>query len=162
MPKKKLRKKILKLLQNDCTLALLAAKESLKKEHIDFNLISILDSLSDDDLKFIYSDSNPGIEIIESTSKIKAILEHSTNTAFYAYNLAKNSKEKLDISEETIFLLGLLDNISSILIASASEETYNFIKSLCDQYGDISQKLYELFTFGNALTFINFKYMEKI
>lgn len=154
------RDEMLKVLQNDCTLALVAAKESLKHKVDEFDLISILRSLSDDELKYLFSDSNPSIRQIDCNEEIKKLWMHSTRTAFYAYNLAKNSGNNL--SDGKIFLLGLFNDIGLILVKTQSESSLSNVKDVCAQYGDLSSGLYDLFMSGNAATFVNFAYMKKL
>lgn len=153
---------VLACLRKDPTLALLAVSKSLGKENFGFNLISALKLLSDDELRYIFSEDNPFLRIVESTPEIEAIWEHSKHTAFYAYNLSKNVNSlSIPVSDEYMYLLGLLNSIGYQLIATASEKHIETVKIASEKYADYSVKVQDMFFNGNGISFLNLKAMMK-
>jgi len=156
------RNTLLSLIRKDVTLSLLLLKYAREKDKKCFNLPVALSLLSDEELKFIYSDSNPSCDFIESTPETDTLWSHAYRVAFYAYNLYKNTSNlEIEDGDEYFYLAGLLNNFGRVLLSSASEEQKSYIKELSDQYEGMSQKILDIFRLGNASNYLTLVYLRK-
>ncbi len=153
---------LLGLVRKDVTLSLLLLKYAREKDKKCFNLSNALALLSDEELKFIYSDSNPTCDFFDLDTEKENLWNHAYKVAFFSYNLYKNSSN-LDIEdgEEYFFLSGLLNNFGRILLATSSDEQKTYIKELSDQYEGMSQKILDIFRLGNASNYLTLVYLRK-
>ena len=143
------------IIRSDPTLTLLLLKYAREKDSTCFNFTKAMSMLTDNDLKYIFSDSNPNCEFIDPTEKMKDIWEHSRRVAFYAYNLFKNSPyTDITDGEEVLYLLGLLNSLGAIFLATASHEQLEYITELSRQYDDYGDNILDMFRYGNAATFL--------
>ena len=89
---------LLGFIRRDVTLSLLLLKYARKKDKNCFNLSKALNMISDDELKFIYSDSNPSCDFMDMTPEKEKLWGHAYKVAFFAYNLYKNSSD-IDVED---------------------------------------------------------------
>lgn len=157
------RNKLLECLRKDITLTLLTLKYAMEKDKKCFSLPKALEILSDQELKYIFSDSNPSSEFIPASEDLKKKWEHAYRTAFFAYNIYKN-KNLLGIGfdDEGIYLLGLLNNIGSILPHTASDEQKQYVVELTDQYEDSSEKIRDILKTGSSNNYLGSIYTKKL
>lgn len=157
------RKKMLSIIRDDVTLSLLVLKYAIEKEKDCFSITHGLDLLSDIELKFIFSDSNPVCDLIDKTDEIENLWTHAKRTAFFAYNLYKNTEDtNIPNSQEYFYTAGLLNNFGRILIKTASDEQKQFINELSNQYEGLSEKILDVFRLGNASNYLTLVFLKKI
>ena len=148
--------------RKDPSLTLLAFKYALKKGSVSLNIPQAISLLSDDELSFIYSDSNPVCEFINPDKEQEKAWTHAKKSAFYAYNLYKNcNKENLSDDEEFFYTAGLLADFGKILLLTASQEQKSYVKDLSNQYEDAAEKILDVFKLGNASNYLTYLYMKK-
>lgn len=156
------RSALLECLRKDITLSLLLLKYALEKDKKCFSLPKALEILSDQELKFIFSDSNPTSDVISSTETLDKIWNHACKSAYFAYNLYKNKNVKgMLVDEEGMFLLGLLNSTGAILLNNASDEQKKYVVDLSNQYEGISEKLQDVFYLGTANHILTLIYTKK-
>lgn len=157
------RQLLLDLIRSDTTLSLLTLKYALEKDSSCFSLPKALELFTDEELKFIFSDSNPSIEKIQPTEKLNKLFADAKRTAFYAYNIHKNfTNIPTEHDSEYFYLLGLLNNIGLIFLNTASEEQKEYVRELCNQYDNIGNEILEFFEIGNAGNFISLVYAKSL
>ena len=158
------RKELTTCIRNDVTLTLLLLKYALEKDSNCFSIPSALNLLSDDELRFVFSDSNPTCDFIFPRAELENLWSHSKRTAFFAYNLYKNDKNISTDSnedEEYFYTAGLLNDFGKILLETASQEQKQYIEELSSHYEDISDKILDVFRLGNASSYLSLIYMRK-
>ena len=113
--------------------------------------------LSDYDLKFIYSESNPRNRIIEEHEHFGEIINHSRRVSYYTYNLYKNCKAKDSFpqDEDYMYLLGLFNSIGAVMLAGASKNQLEYITELSQQYSEFGDKILDIFLHRNAATYVS-------
>lgn len=159
----KINKKILlENLRKDLQLSIVILKYALEKDPSCFSLPKALDVLTNEELKFIFSDSNPKLDIIDDNPVVEEILAHAYNTGLYAYNLYKNSKNKPEVDEEFVFLLGMFNSLDDLLIETANKEQKDYVKELSNQYDGMSDKIQDLFNLGYAGNYLKLVYAKKL
>lgn len=152
-----------KVVGKDLLLSLLTFKYSLEKNRDCLKINDAISLLSDDELKFIYSENNPSCLYIDSTDEIESLLLHSERTAFFAANLFKNNKGlHKSIDEDVMYTLGLFSSIGFLLLETSSEEQRNYINELAAQYDNLMSKIISMFTTGYASTYIKRVYTKKL
>ena len=151
------RNALYEVVRKDLTLALLPFKDVLEKDKNCFNLKKAIAMLSDYDLKFIFSESNPRNRLIEEQGFFKEILRHSRHVAFYVSTLYKNCtiKEKIGQDEDYMYLLGLFNSLGAILLAGASKNQIDYITELSQQYSELGDKILDIFLNRNAATYVS-------
>ena len=151
------RKKLYELARKDMSLALLPLRYALQQDKKCFSLQKAIAMLSDYDLKFIYSESNPHNRVIEDTGNFRQILTHSKKVAYYAYTLYKNCefKDSFPQDEEYMYLLGLFNSMGAILLAGASKNQIDYIKELSSQYTEYGDNILDMFLHRNAATYLS-------
>ncbi len=155
------RQKLLDFIRDDTTLTLLTLKYALEKNSKCFSIPKALELLSDTELKFIFSDSNPSVNKIQPTDRLVHLLKDAKRTAVYAYNLYKNFPNvSKNHDEEYYYTLGLLDKMGLIFLLTASDEQKQYVKDLCSQYENIGDEIMEFFEIGNAGNFISLVYAK--
>ena len=153
---------LLGFIRRDVTLSLLLLKYAREKDKNCFNLSKALNMISDDELKFIYSDSNPSCDFMDMTPEKEKLWGHAYKVAFFAYNLYKNSSDiDVEDGEEYFYLAGLMNNFGRVLLSTASEEQKSYIKELSDQYEGKSQKILDIFKLGNTSNYLTLVYFRK-
>lgn len=161
--KKVNRQELLDFIRNDTTLSLLILKYALEKDSSCFSLPKAIELLTDQELKFIFSDSNPSVDKIQPTEKLEKCFNNAKRAAFYAYNLHKNFQNiQPERDSEYFYLLGLLNNIGLIFLNTASDEQKEYVKELCNQYDNIGDEILEFFEIGNAGNFISLVYAKSL
>ena len=156
------RNKLLKDIRSDASLSLLILKYALEKDKKCFSIPAALNLLSDEELRFIFSDSNPSCDFLDTNDEREKLLEHAEKVAYYSYNLYKNARDlKLDDGEEYFYLSGLFNNFGRILLKTASEEQKQYIQELSNQYEGLSEKILDVFKLGNASNYLSLIYMKK-
>ncbi len=151
------RKALYNVIQRDLSLAMLPFKYVLEQDKKCFNLQKAIAMLSDYDLKYIYSESNPRNRLIENNEFFERILKHSQKTAFYAYTLYKNCEAKgsFEEDEEYMYLLGLFNSLGAILLSGASKNQIDYITELSKQYPKYGENILDLFLHRNASTYLS-------
>ena len=151
------RKALYEVVRKDLSLALLPFKYALEQDKNCFNLQKAIAMLSDYDLKFIYSDSNPRNRIIDDPEFFGEIINHSRRVSYYTYNLYKNCKAKdtFPQDEDYMYLLGLFNSIGALLLAGASKNQLDYITELSQQYSDLGDKILDIFLHRNASTYVS-------
>ena len=150
------RNALYEVVRKDLSLALLPFKDVLEKDKKCFDLKKAIAMLSDYDLKFIFSESNPRNRIIEGTDFFKEILRHSRHVAYYVYTLYKNCpvKEVIGQDENYMYLLGLFDSLGALFLAGASKNQIDYITELSQQYSEFGEKILNIFLNRNASTYV--------
>ena len=145
------------LVRKDLSLALLPFKEALEKDKKCFDLRKAIAMLSDYDLKYIFSESNPRNRLCEDVGFFRQILNHSKRVAYYAYTLYKNCnyKDKIGRDENYMYLIGLFNSLGAVLLAGASKAQIEYITELSQQYNEYSEKMLDIFLNRNASTYIS-------
>lgn len=156
------RNNLLTLIRKDPTLTLLLLKYAREKDKQCFSIPAALALLSDEELNFIYSDSNPTCYFLDFNPELENLWSHAYKVAFFSYNLYKNRDDlQIPDGEEYFYLAGLLNNFGRILLSTASEEQKAYIKELSDQYDDKAQKILDIFRLGNASNYLTMVYLKK-
>lgn len=152
------RKALYELARKDISLALLPFKYVLPQDKHCFSLQKAIAMLSDYDLKFIYSESNPHNRVIDNPGHFDQILAHSKKVAYYAYNLYMNCPEKDSFpeDEEYMYLLGLFNSLGAVLLAGASKNQIDYITELSKQYTEHGDNILDMFMHRNAATYLSF------
>lgn len=150
------RNALYEVVRKDLSLALLPFKDVLEKDKKCFDLKKAIAMLSDYDLKFIFSESNPRNRIIEGADFFKEILRHSRHVAYYVYTLYKNCpvKEVIGQDENYMYLLGLFDSLGALFLAGASKNQIDYITELSQQYSEFGEKILDIFLNRNAATYV--------
>ena len=151
------RNALYEVIRKDITLSLLLFKDVLAKDKKCFSIPKAMALLSDYDLKYIYSLSNPKIRFVENTEVVDRIWQHSRRVAYYTYNLYKNFKYKDTFAEDEdyMYLLGLFNSIGGFFIASASEAQLSYITELSQQYTEYGDNILDMFLHRNASTYLS-------
>ena len=151
------RKALNDVVQKDISLSLLALRAVIDKDNKSLNLQKAIAMLSDYDLKYIYSDSNPRNRTIENQGFFERILQHSRKVAYYTYILYMNCAEKDSFpqDENYMYLLGLLNSLGAILLSGASKNQVDYITELSSQYPEYGDKILDIFLNRNASTYLS-------
>lgn len=154
---------LLKVVGRDLPLTLLTFKYSFQKDKTCLKLEDAISLLTDEELRFIYSDSNPSCLYIDSTDDLETLLLHSERTAFFAYNLFKNNNGlHKTIDADVMYTLGLFSSLGFYLLETATEEQKNYINELAAQYDNLRDKIINMFTTGYASTYIKRVYTKRL
>ena len=158
------RKSLYDAIHGDITLAILAIKYAIEKDKTCFNLNKAIALLSDYDLKYIYSENNPGINFVDSTERLEHMWEHARRVAYYSYNLYKNSpfKDTFPQDEEYMYLVGLFNALGGVLLTAIDKEQLDYITELSQQYDEYGDRILLLFTRGNASTYLSMVAAKRI
>ena len=151
------RNALFEVARKDLSLALLPFKEVLEKDKNCFNLQKAIAMLSDYDLKYIYSESNPRNRLIEDESSFGDIINHSRRVSYYTYTLYKNFKAKdtFPQDEDYMYLLGLFNSLGATLLSGASKGQLDYIKELSQQYNELGDKILDIFLNRNISTYLS-------
>ena len=146
-----------KLVRTDLSLTLLPFKEALEKDKTCFDIRKAIAMLSDYDLKFIYSESNPRNRLMEDPGFLRQILNHSKRVAYFTYTLYKNCKAQDTIGrdENYMYHLGLFNSLGAVLLAGASKGQKDYITELSSQYPEYGEKILDIFLNRNASTYLS-------
>jgi putative nucleotidyltransferase with HDIG domain len=80
--------------------------------------------------------------------EMRNLWQHSYQTAFYAFNLAKSFRKRKDILDD-VYVGGILHDLGQIIVASLHPDLLDRIKNYCREKG-ISSKMLESFSVGMA------------
>ena len=151
------RKALNEVVRKDLSLSLLAMRAVIDKDNKSLNLQKAIAMLSDYDLKYIYSESNPRNRIIENQGFLERILIHSRKVAYYAYTLYMNYAEKDSFpqDENYMYLLGLFNSLGAVLLAGASKNQMDYITELSKQYIENGDNILDMFMHRNASTYLS-------
>lgn len=151
------RKALNEAVRKDLSLSLLAMRAVIDKDNKSLNLQKAIAMLSDYDLKYIYSESNPRNRIIENQDFFERILIHSRKVAYYAYTLYMNYAEKDSFpqDENYMYLLGLFNSLGAVLLAGASKGQMDYITELSKQYIENGDNILDMFMHRNASTYLS-------
>lgn len=160
------RKAIRQIVNADIGLALLAQKYALEKDPEAIGIKHCLSLISDDELRYIYSDSNPSVRVIENTPSLENLFFHAQRTAYFTYNLFKKYGEgqsKPDtLNADVMYSLGLFNSIGFALIETQTQEQRNYMQELSCQYDEDSKRIMDVFNFGASVNYIKRTYTKKI
>ena len=157
------RNALLDCIRKDMDLALLLLKYSIEKDRKCLSLYKALELLSDDELKFIFSESNPASVVIENTQSLEDLFFHAERTAYFAFCLSKNyniSTEKYDA--DSIYTLGLLNSLGYMFLLTETKEQSSYMKELAEQFEEYSEKILDVFNFGNSNNYLKRAYIKKM
>ena len=151
------RNALYKVVRQDLGLALLPFKQVIEKDPNCFNLQKAIAMLSDYDLKFIYSESNPRNRLVDNCDYFKQILFHSKKVAYYTYSLYQNcpAKDSFPEDENYMYLLGLFNSMGAVLLAGASKNQLDYITELSKQYPEYGENILDMFMHRNASTYLS-------
>ncbi len=151
------RQALFEVVRKDLSLSLLVFKDVLEKDKNCFDARKAIAMLSDYDLKFIYSESNPRNRLIEDLGFFKQILGHSERVAYYTYTLYKNCKaqDAIGRDENYMYFLGLFNSLGAVLLAGASKGQKDYITELSRQYPEYGDKILDIFLNRNASTYLS-------
>ena len=151
------RQALFEVVRKDLSLSLLVFKAALEKDKNCFDARKAIAMLSDYDLKFIYSESNPRNRVIEDPGFFKQILGHSERVAYYTYTLYKNCKaqDAIGRDENYMYFLGLFNSLGAVLLAGASKGQKDYITELSRQYPEYGDKILDIFLNRNASTYLS-------
>lgn len=151
------RKALNEVVRKDLSLSLLAIRAVVDKENKFLNLQKAIALLSDYDLKYLYSESNPRNRLVENQGFFERILLHSRKVAYYTYMLYMNCsvKDTFPQDENHMYLLGLFNSLGAVLLAGASKNQMDYITELSKQYTDYGDKILDLFMHRNASTYLS-------
>ncbi len=151
------RKELYKVVRQDLSLALLSFKQIVEQDSSCFDLQKAIAMLSDYDLKYIYSESNPRNRLMENCEYFEQILLHSKTVAYYTYELYKNCSEKDSFpqDENYMYLLGLFNSMGAVLLAGASKNQIDYITELSKQYTEYGDNILDMFMHRNASTYLS-------
>ena len=159
------RKAIKQIIREDIGLALLAQKYGQEKEPAAMGVKKCISLLSDDELRYIYSDSNPSIRLIDNTPLLENLCFHAQRTAYFVYNLFKNYEEKMNKAEElnadVMYSLGLFNTLGFAILETQTEEQRDYMQELSQQYEEDWKKIIDVFNFGNTANYIKRIYAKK-
>ena len=158
------RKALKQIIREDTGLALLAQKYAMEKEKTAIGVKKCLSLISDEELKYIYSDSNPSIRIIDNSPLIENMNFHAQRTAYFTYNLFKNfieNNKAEELNADIMYSLGLFNSIGFIIIETQTEEQSQYMTELSQQYDESWQKIMDVFNFGNTANYIKRIYAKK-
>ena len=159
------RKAIKQIIREDIGLSLLIQKYGQEKDSSAMGVKKCLSLLSDDELRYIYSDSNPFIEVVEDTPNLENLNFHAQRTAYFTYNLFKNFAEKLNKADEltpdAMYSLGLFNSLGLSIIENQTEEQRQYMEELSQQYEGDWKKIIDVFNFGNTANYIKRIYAKK-
>ena len=151
------RKKLYETIHKNIVLALITFKYALEQDNKCFDLQKAIAMLSDYDLKYIFSESNPRNRIIEENAVFERLVNHSRKVAFYTYTLYKNCSVKDTFPEdaEYMYLLGLLNSTGVLLLAGASKNQIDYITELSKQYTEYGEAILDMFLYRNTATYLS-------
>ena len=143
--------------RKNLALSILPFKYVLEQDKKCFNLQKAIAMLSDYDLKFIYSDSNPRNRLVENNDYYEGILFHARKVAYYTYNLYKNSpyKDSFPQDEAYMYLAGLFNSLGAMLLAGAGKNQIEYITELAKQYPEHGDNILDMFIHRNAATYLS-------
>ena len=158
-----LRGDLLTEIRNDPTLSLLLIKTAIKKDKDCVELNKAMELLTDDEIRAVYNVSEDDVHFVEENDEQKNLWKHAKNTAFFAYNLAKNNDSLAEkYNAERLYSAGLLNSLSLILLESATENQKEFMREMGNQYGESGEKIIEIFLSGNVHSYMNLIYSKRI
>ena len=155
---------IKQVIREDTGLALLAQKYAMEKDANAVGIKKCLSLLSDQELRYVYSDSNPSIRIVDNTPLLETMVFHAQRTAYFAYNLFKNYIEKNQAEElnaDIMYSIGLFNSIGFMLIETQTAEQRQYMEELSQQYEEDWNKIMDVFNFGNTANYIKRIYAKK-
>lgn len=153
------RNALYEVIRTDLSLSILPFKEVLEKDGNCFDLKKAIAMLSDYDLKYIYSESNPRNRLIEGeeAAGFENLLKHSKKVAYYCWQLYKNcpAKDTFPQDENYMYLIGLFNSLGVILLSGASKNQIDYITELSKQYTECGEKILDIFMHRNAATYLS-------
>jgi hypothetical protein len=136
----------------------------MEKEHDAIGVKKCLSLITDDELKYIYSDSNTSIRLIDNTPLMENMIFHAQRTGYFTYNLFKNFIEHNkaeELNADIMYSLGLYNSIGFQIIETQTEEQRQYMTELSQQYDENWQKIIDVFDFGNTANYIKRIYAKK-
>lgn len=153
------RNKVLNCVRRNISLAMAVLKKAAEKNIFELNLYSVIVSLTDSDLKEIFSKTNSFFRIVPESDDLKYLFEHARKVSVLCYNLAKNA-EKLQLDffaeAEHMFAVGLLSSAGMLMIKSKTPEQAEIVNAM--QNNDARY----IFETGITSGFINLQYAKSI
>ena len=157
------RNALLNCVRKDMNLALLLLKYAQEKDKNCISLYKAMELLSDDELKFIFSESNPASYMIENTQELEDLFFHAERVAYFAFSLYKNIPgfdSKYDA--EDIYTLGLLNSLGYMFLQTETKEQSDYMQELAEQFEEYSDKILDVFNFGNSNNYLKRAYIKKM
>lgn len=153
------RNEVLSFVRSNISLSMVALKKAVEKNIFNLNIYSVIDELSDADLRDIYSKNNSWLRIVSENEDLDYIYEHARKVAVYCYNLAKNVENLnigLTVDPENMFLVGLLSSAGILMEKSRTEEQAVIITN------EENNNAREIFETGITSGFINLKFVKNL
>lgn len=149
----------LNFVSNDVTLSVLLLNEVLKTDKNCINLQKAAALLTDDQIRFVYSETNPELTFIEPESENQVLWNHGKKVAYYAFNIWKNLKKGDDDSARELFTMGLMSSLGNIFLKNQNEDQKSCMAELSEQY-DETEKIRDLFLTGSSSPYISYIYAK--
>ena len=154
---------LLRCVRKDMNLAVLLLKYSLEKDKSCISLLKALKMTSDDELRFIFSESNPTSVAIENTQSLEELFFHAERTAYFAYCLYRNMPQfKSKFDPDSIYTLGLLNSLGYMFLQTETKEQSSYMQELAEQFDEYSDKILDVFNFGNSNNYLKRAYIKKM
>lgn len=140
------KEQILSLVSADVTLAAVLLKRSTEIRKGCCNLSTAIDLIGIENLSSIFNEANPVIKTDFEASSEE--WKHAYDTAFYCYNLAKNTYGGTVDAEEA-YTLGLFHDFTSVMRAAVNQDKLDEIKekALAKQF---SPEAFDMFMYGGC------------
>lgn len=157
------RNALLKAVRGDMNLALLLLKYSSEKDKSCISLYKAMELLSDQELRFVFSESNPTCYVVENTPELEDLFFHAERVAYFAYSLYKNLppfESKYDA--DSVYTLGLLNSLGYMFLRTETKEQSDYMQELAEQFEEYSDKILDVFNFGNSNNYLKRAYIKKM
>ncbi len=108
---------LLEFFSKDVTLTFLLLKDVIAAKKRCCSLLDAIDYHGIKNLKIIFSEDNPQIRLIPGPNPQNDLWTHSSEVAFYAYNLAKNFTPKNSVTPDLIFVYAMMHDIECVFLS---------------------------------------------
>ena len=141
---------LIDIISKDISLAAILLKEAALKGYSCSKITKAYETLGREQVLSFYSKDNPALNIIQKSDDTRDLWQHERNVAFYAYNIAKNTKDyKFDLEE--VYVCALFHDIECLLLEVAGEKQKLPVEKLAASL-DNTNTIYRLFLndFGHS------------
>lgn len=154
---------LLTAVRKDMDLSLLLLKYSLEKDKSCISLYKAMSLMTDDELKFIFSESNPTCRIVENTQELEDLFFHAERTAYFAFCLNKNMPDfQKRFDDDSVYTLGILNSLGYMFLKTQTKEQSDYMEELAQQFEEYSDKILEVFNYGNSNNYLKRAYLKKM
>lgn len=154
------RKRLLSFISNDVSFTILLLNETLKRDKECLDIEKALSMLTDEEIRFIYSELNENFLFIENEKEENETLwNHASKVALYSFNLWKNFMNADDEDARKLYTMGLMNSIGKIFLENESEEQKDCMQELSAQYEE-AQKIMDLFQSGSSSPYLSYIYAK--